>query len=136
MSKRKETPDVLGNILGGPEEPEKQPARKTARQKARKPEKRPEDDPKIKATHYLRQSTLYRLEEALIQLPANFDEVVAEAAAHAMHESEGPQLPSPRPPHGWAAPCLPASLPPDTWPLLRGPPPAASPFALAVASAS
>jgi len=95
MSKRKETPDVLGEVLGGQDEPEKQPARKTAKQRARKAEKQPEDDPKIKATHYLRQSTLYRLEEALIQLRRATDnrglsryEVVEEAIQMALEELE------------------------------------------------
>ena len=95
MSKRKETPDVLGSILGGQEEPERQPARKVASQRDRETEKQPEDDPKIKATHYLRQSTLYRLEEGLIQLrraTGNRDlsryEVVEQAVQMALEELE------------------------------------------------
>lgn len=48
--------------------PERQLDRKPESQKARKTEKQPKDDPKIKVTHYLRQSTLYMLEEALIRL--------------------------------------------------------------------
>ena len=94
MTKRKQTPDVLGDILGGQEEPEEQPARKPARQKARKTEKEPED-PKIKATHYLRQSTLYRLDEGLLQLRRATDnrglsryEIVEEAIQMALDELE------------------------------------------------
>lgn len=105
MSDRKETPDVLGSILGGPQEPEVEPAskpesqidRKTEKQKARKPEKQtePVEEPKIKATHYLKQSTLYKLEEALIQLRRATDnrglsryEIVEEALQMALDELE------------------------------------------------
>jgi len=55
MSKRDKTPDLMGDILSGKTQPE-----------AKRPE--PEEDPKIKATHYLRESTLFRLEQALTHL--------------------------------------------------------------------
>lgn len=58
--KRTETPDLMGDLMAAGYEDKKQ--------KARKPEKQQEEEPKIKATHYLRESTLFRLEQALTQL--------------------------------------------------------------------
>jgi len=59
MTKRGKTPDLMGELLSGRPA---QPASQTQRQKAK------ETDERIKATHYLRQSTLYRLEQALLSL--------------------------------------------------------------------
>lgn len=72
MTKRGKTPDLMGELLSGrtaqPEsQPESQPASQTQRQKAK------ETDERIKATHYLRQSTLYRLEQALLSLRMSTD---------------------------------------------------------------
>lgn len=68
MTKRGKTPDLMGELLSGrPAQPESQPASQTQRQKAK------ETDERIKATHYLRQSTLYRLEQALLSLRMSTD---------------------------------------------------------------
>lgn len=97
MDKREETPDVLGQILGGPKKPEtpveaptkaaegqleaqaetpsetveEQPVKKPAkrRQRARKPAPAPPpSDEKVKATFYLSPGTLDSLEEGKLQL--------------------------------------------------------------------
>ena len=64
--KRSKTPDLMGELLTGkPEgraEPPKQKSEKTDRQIDKEPDRR------IKATHYLTESTLYRLEQALTGL--------------------------------------------------------------------
>ncbi len=64
--KRSKTPDLMGELLTGkPEgraEPPKQKNEKTERQIDKEPDRR------IKATHYLTESTLYRLEQALTGL--------------------------------------------------------------------
>lgn len=63
MTKRGKTPDLMGELLSGrPAKTESQPDKQTQRQKAT------ETDERIKATHYLQQSTLYRLEQALLSL--------------------------------------------------------------------
>lgn len=58
--KRTDTPDLMGELLSGKS---KGAPRKTERQKSGETEER-----KIKATHYLTESTLYRLEQALTGL--------------------------------------------------------------------
>lgn len=58
--KRSKTPDLMGELLTG--KPEERTNRQTERQTDREPER------KIKATHYLTESTLYRLEQALTGL--------------------------------------------------------------------
>lgn len=97
MSKREETPDVLGQLLGGraqrppeketPEErakadapseeepqekptsmPARQQASKPARQRASKPVELPASDEKAKATYYLSPETLDALEGAWLRL--------------------------------------------------------------------
>lgn len=66
MSKRKETPDLMSELLSGkPEgqehrEPESRPGGKAAAQ--------PQGESKVKATHYLQEATLYRLEQVLLSL--------------------------------------------------------------------
>ena len=61
--KRSKTPDLMGELLTGrPTEPEERKSAKTDRQIDRETER------KIKATHYLTESTLYRLEQALTGL--------------------------------------------------------------------
>lgn len=66
--KRNKTPDLMGELLSGkPEgrpagEPPKRQDRETTRQRDK------ETDRRIKATHYLTESTLYRLEQALTGL--------------------------------------------------------------------
>ena len=64
--KRSKTPDLMGELLTGkPEgqaEPPSQKREKTDRQIDKEPDRR------IKATHYLTESTLYRLEQALTGL--------------------------------------------------------------------
>ena len=68
MTKRGKTPDLMGELLSGrTAQPESQPDSQTQRQKAK------ETDERIKATHYLRQSTLYRLEQALLSLRMSTD---------------------------------------------------------------
>lgn len=68
MTKRGKTPDLMGELLSGrPPQAESQSARETPRQKAK------ETDERIKATHYLKQSTLYRLEQALLSLRMSTD---------------------------------------------------------------
>lgn len=62
MSKRDKTPNLMDELMSGKtagEQPSK-PAGKAAAQ----PES--QEEPKIKATHYLRESTLFRLEQALL----------------------------------------------------------------------
>lgn len=65
MSKRKSTPDLMSELLSG----------KTEGQEHREPESRPggkaalpQSDSRVKATHYLQESTLFRLEQALLSL--------------------------------------------------------------------
>ena len=58
--KRSKTPDLMGELLTG--KPEERIDRKTERRKGGEAEQR------IKATHYLTESTLYRLEQALTGL--------------------------------------------------------------------
>jgi hypothetical protein len=87
MDKRRETPDILGDLLGGEpssgpasqetvkpaERPAVKPARrqasKTARPKASRPAEEPEPEAgKVKATYYLGLETLDGLEEGWLQL--------------------------------------------------------------------
>jgi len=86
MDKRKETPDILGDLLGGePSQPASQetvkpaerPAVKPARKQASRPAKpkasKPAEEPgpeagKIKATYYLGLETLDRLEDGWLTL--------------------------------------------------------------------
>ena len=90
MTKREETPDVLGKLLGGqaPEKPaekekaeekpkaeapsEERPPEETtskpARQEASKPVAPPPTDEKVKATYYLSPETLDFLESAWLKL--------------------------------------------------------------------
>jgi len=66
MSKRKETPDLMSELLSGkpesqePSKPESRPGGRSAAQ--------PQGESKVKATHYLQESTLFRLEQALLSL--------------------------------------------------------------------
>ena len=66
MSKRQETPDLMSELLSGkPEgqehrEPESRPGGRAAAQ--------PQGESRIKATHYLQEGTLFRLEQALLSL--------------------------------------------------------------------
>ena len=61
--KRSKTPDLMGELLSGKaESPRPEPSRGPESQKDRETER------KIKATHYLTESTLYRLEQALTGL--------------------------------------------------------------------
>ena len=66
MSKRKETPDLMSELLSGkpesqePSKPESRPGGKAAAM--------PQSDSRVKATHYLQESTLFRLEQALLSL--------------------------------------------------------------------
>lgn len=92
MSTRTPTPDLMSQLLGS------KPAAvatQTERQKAAETEER-----KIKATHYLTESTLYRLEQALTGLRMATDnrkltryELVEEALRMALEEweSAGPE---------------------------------------------
>ena len=90
--KRKDPPDVLGEILGeipaparqeaeekpagqppATSKPARQPTSKTAQRKAGKPARKPApapvaEEPKLKATFYLSPSLLDRLEEAQLHL--------------------------------------------------------------------
>lgn len=75
MNKRKETPDILGDLLGGqptelPQEPAKKqdskPAMASDGQQAEEPES--EQAEKIKATYYLTLETLDRLEDGWLTL--------------------------------------------------------------------
>lgn len=58
--KRSKTPDLMGELLTG--KPEERQDRQTGKRIDR------EADRRIKATHYLTESTLYRLEQALTGL--------------------------------------------------------------------
>ena len=66
MSKRKGTPDLMSELLSGKTEsqeaggPESQPGGRAAAQ--------PQGESKVKATHYLQEGTLFRLEQALLSL--------------------------------------------------------------------
>lgn len=66
MSKRKETPDLMSELLSG--KTESQRASQPESQPAREPAAQPQGEGRIKATHYLQQSTLYRLEQVLLSL--------------------------------------------------------------------
>lgn len=84
MNKRRETPDVLGELLGekqpAPEAPKetteekptskpaRKPTRKPARQKASKPAPPPLPEEKVKATFYLSPEALDSLEEGQLRL--------------------------------------------------------------------
>lgn len=78
MSKRKETPDVLGSLLGGDQPAAQEPVQddsKPAKQQAGKPSRQPaakpaaeEEEEKIKATFYLSPGTVYALDEAKSRL--------------------------------------------------------------------
>ena len=66
--KRSKTPDLMGELLSG--KPESQPAGKPPKQQDRATIRQIDKEPdrRIKATHYLTESTLYRLEQALTGL--------------------------------------------------------------------
>jgi len=95
--KRSKTPDLMGELLTGrPTEPEERRAKQTERQTDREAER------KIKATHYLTESTLYRLEQALTGLRMATDnrklnryDLVEEALRLVLEEWEqaGPESP-------------------------------------------
>ena len=95
--KRSKTPDLMGELLTGrPTEPEEWRAKQTERQTDREAER------KIKATHYLTESTLYRLEQALTGLRMATDnrklnryDLVEEALRLVLEEWEqaGPESP-------------------------------------------
>jgi len=92
--KRNKTPDLMGELLTGRPEPEERLDRQTERRIDRQAER------KIKATHYLTESTLYRLEQALTGLRMATDnrklnryDLVEEALQIALEEWEqaGPE---------------------------------------------
>ncbi len=95
--KRKKTPDLMGELLTGrPTEPEERLDRQAERRLDRETER------KIKATHYLTESTLYRLEQALTGLRMATDnrklnryDLVEEALRLVLEEWEqaGPESP-------------------------------------------
>ena len=95
--KRSKTPDLMGELLTGrPTEPEERKSAKTDRQIDREAER------KIKATHYLTEGTLYRLEQALTGLRMATDnrklnryDIVEEALRLVLEEWEtaGPESP-------------------------------------------
>lgn len=66
--KRNKTPDLMGELLTGKTESQQagEPPRRKDRQTTRQTDR--ETERKIKATHYLTESTLYRLEQALTGL--------------------------------------------------------------------
>ena len=66
MSKRKSTPDLMSELLSG--KPEGQDHREPESRPSGKAAAMPQGESKIKATHYLQESTLFRLEQALLSL--------------------------------------------------------------------
>lgn len=66
MSKRKETPDLMSELLSG--KPEGQEHREPESRPAGKAAAMPQSNSRVKATHYLQESTLFRLEQALLSL--------------------------------------------------------------------
>ena len=66
MSKRKETPDLMSELLSG--KPEGQEHREPESRPGGKAAAIPQSDNRVKATHYLQEATLYRLEQALLSL--------------------------------------------------------------------
>lgn len=56
--KRTETPDLMASLMAAGDKPQQQPSKQQAQQ----------DEPRVKATHALKESTLFRLEQALTQL--------------------------------------------------------------------
>ena len=73
MSKRQESPDLLIQALGaGVDKPARQIARDTDKKRGRPP-KPTEDEPRIKATHALKASTMDRLDESLLKLRRELD---------------------------------------------------------------
>ena len=66
MSKRKGTPDLMSELLSG--KPEEQEHKETESRQAGKAAAQPQGESKVKATHYLQESTLFRLEQALLSL--------------------------------------------------------------------
>ena len=92
--KRSKTPDLMGELLTG--KPEERKDRHTERRIDKEADKR------IKATHYLTESTLYRLEQALTGLRMATDnrklnryDLVEEALRLVLEEWEqaGPESP-------------------------------------------
>lgn len=66
MSKRKSTPDLMSELLSG--KPEGQEHREPESRPGGKAAAIPHGESKVKATHYLQEATLYRLEQALLSL--------------------------------------------------------------------
>lgn len=66
MSKRKSTPDLMGELLSG--KPESQEASKPESRPGGRSAAQPQGESKVKATHYLQEGTLFRLEQALLSL--------------------------------------------------------------------
>ena len=64
--KRSKTPDLMGELLTGKPEGRAEPPKRKSGETNRQIDKEP--DRRIKATHYLTESTLYRLEQALTGL--------------------------------------------------------------------
>lgn len=98
--KRSKTPDLMGELLAG--KPESRPAGEPPKRQDAEPERHTdrETDKRIKATHYLAESTLYRLEQALTGLRMATDnrklnryDLVEEALRMALEEWEqaGPE---------------------------------------------
>ena len=66
MVKRKETPDILRDLLG--EEPSNLPQKPAKKQDAKPAKQQPEQEEKVKATYYLTLDMLDRLENAWLTL--------------------------------------------------------------------
>ncbi len=66
MSKRKETPDLMSELLSG--KPEGQEHREPESRPGGKAAAMPQSESKVKATHYLQEVTLFRLEQTLLSL--------------------------------------------------------------------
>ena len=66
MSKRKGTPDLMSELLSG--KPEGQEHREPESRPGGKAAAIPQSESRVKATHYLQEATLYRLEQALLSL--------------------------------------------------------------------
>jgi len=66
MSKRKSTPDLMSELLSG--KPESQEPSRTESRPGGRAAAQPQGESKVKATHYLQEGTLFRLEQALLSL--------------------------------------------------------------------